>query len=215
MRDQILKNVLDSVPRAFLEGFAKRAQDAYVGVYEEVKADTRVLGPQRLFKLKSVRQHRLDFEMMEAAQAAGMVGTERPLPYNDWCHAYAVSGTFGLTQSYVPAIGEKPQSAKFRDALASAANVPRMPLDDDEEIYKPRTYYGLLAHNPVGKRFTDEHQKLGSLNLCVPYPEMSGWAFEMNVWELIGLYPAEQRKPTSQRAPILKRRPAKKKEGEK
>lgn len=147
----------------------------------------------------------MDWELHQAALLHGLAVTAKELPSNKWRHTYATAGSFGLTQSYVPNAGDLPAPAKFREALAEAANCPRLPLDGPEEIYAVKEFYGLIAHTPVGKRFAEDEQKLGTLMLCVPDRTMKAWALAVSVPELIAMYPVDKQAPKEERGPTWRR----------
>jgi len=203
-RTYILEQAVKHVPRPFIEEYADRARRAYAEVYAEVAASPATLEHQRLFKLNQDRCFRMDWELYTCAKAHGLVATANLLPENQWCHAYALSGSFGLTQSYVQSVGDLPQAAKFRERLAEASRCPRLPFDDAEEIFEVKEFYALLAHNPVGRTFTEEHQRLGSLMFCVPSRDMRSWAADISVPELLALYPAKKTAKKAGRAPTWK-----------
>lgn len=190
VREYILENAVTNVPRPFVEEYAERARRAYSEVYAEVAANPATLEHQRIFKLNQDRCFRMDWELYTCAKAHGLIATANLLPENQWCHAYAVSGSFGITQSYVQAVGDLPAPARYRERLAEAAKCPRLPFDDPEEIFAVKEFYALFAHNPVGKTFTEENQRLGSLMFCVPSKDMRSWAADISVAELLALYPA-------------------------
>lgn len=204
VREHILKRVVDGVPRAYLEDFQRRAPAAYRDEFENARHDTTTVPEQRLSRLILNRVFRLDWELAEAAKAHSLPATSKPLPENAWNYTYVIAGGFGLTQSYVPAIGSLPKPAKFREDLAKAAGVPRLPLDD---LYQVKEFYGLLAHNPVGKNFAEGDQQLGSLQFCIPCRDMNSWVFAMSVPELLSHYPAAVKKTSKGRAPTWKRFP--------
>jgi hypothetical protein len=64
----------------------------------------------------------------------------------------------------------------------------------------------LFAHNPVGRAFTEDHQRLGSLMFCVPSKDMRSWVAEISVLELLSFYPAKKSVKKSGREPTWKRR---------
>ncbi len=205
LREHIIAAAVENIPRLFLEDFAKRAVNAYRDTYQEVAHNPTLLPEQKLASLRQTRPFRMEWEMAQSAKACGIPCTTKPLADNDWRYAYAVSGVFGFTQSYVPVLGALPQPAKFRDALAEAARIPELNLEDlSTELFLPRQYYGLLAHNPLGHTFTEDHQKFGSLQLCVPFIDMKGWALEIGVWELISRYPTATKKAVASTGPSWK-----------
>ena len=205
LKAHIVANAIRSFPKGFLENLQKRAETAYVDTFEQIRHDPTVLPEQRIHKLKYDRCFRMDNELAQAAKAFGLPFTAKPLAENNWHYVYATVGEFGITQSYVQKIGDLPAPAKFRERLADAANIPRFPLDDDPEIFKPRQFYGLFTHNPVGQVFSYDMQKLGSLRLCVPYKGMKGWALEIPVVELTSLYPADMKVAVATPAPTWKK----------
>jgi hypothetical protein len=206
VRARILEQTVAHVPRAFVEEYHERAKRAYSEEFTEVFHCPRTLDHQRIFKLNQNRCFRLDWELYECAQRHGLIATANLLPENQWYHAYVVSGAFGITQSYVQALGDLPHPAKFRDRLAEAARCPRLPLDDPEEIFAVKEFYALFAHNPVGRAFTEDHQRLGSLMFCVPSKDMRAWVAEISAPELISLYPAKKVVKKIGRGPTWKRR---------
>jgi hypothetical protein len=206
LREHLLESITQNVPRGFLDDFQRRTVNAYREKFHDVMHDPTALSEQRLAKLIQDRMFRMDWELAQAAKACGMPVTSKPLPENAWSYTYVVAGSFGLTQSYVPAIGALPKPAKFRDDLATAAGVPRLPLDDPKEIYQIKDFYALFAHNPLGKFFTEDEQQLGTLQFCIPCKDMNDWTFAMSFAELLSYYPAMAKKPRATRAPTWKQR---------
>jgi hypothetical protein len=205
VRKFIIDQIVKHVPRDFVEEYHDRAKRAYSEAFAEVNHSPTTLTHQRIFKLNQDRCFRLDWELYECAQAHGLVATANLLPENQWHHAYVVSGGFGITQSYVQALGDLPHPAKFRERLAEAARCPRLPFDDPKEIFVLKDFYALFAHNPVGKTFTEEHQRLGALTFCIPSRDMRGWVAELSVPELISFYPAKKGTRKVGRGPTWKR----------
>jgi hypothetical protein len=204
LRQYVIAQALINIPRAFLADVHDRILRAYPDKFAEVAFDKTCIPEQRIFKLVQDRCFRIDWELMEAAKAHGLITTSRLLPLNKWQHTFVSAGAFGLTQSYVQRMGDLPQPAKFRDELAEAARCPQLPLDDPAEIYQPRQFYALFGHNPVGREFTAEKQQLGALMFCVPHRDMKSWAVEISVPELIAEYPAETKEHTKLRGPTWK-----------
>jgi len=135
----------------------------------------------------------MDWELYTCAKEHGVIATSNLLPENQWYHTYAVSGCFGMTQSYVQAVGDLPAPAKFRERLAEAAR-----------IFKVKEFYALFAHNPVGRTFTEENQRLGSLMFSVPSKDMRSWVADISVPELLSLYPAKKTTRKVGRSPTWK-----------
>lgn len=201
VRQHILTQAMKAIPKSFLVEMQDRIRRAYLEEFSSVSHNLTTLAEQQIFKLNQDRCFRVDWELHEAAKAHGLSVTAKELPSNKWRHTYATVGVFGLTQSYVPRVGDLPHAARFREALAEAANCPRLPLDDSAEIYSVREYYALLAHTPVGRRFVEADQKLGSLTLSVPDRTMKAWALSISVPEFIAMYAAEEKSTKDRTAP--------------
>ena len=207
LREHLIAQTTINIPKAFLEEFNRRLGRAYDEEFAVVQSDPTTLAEHKASKLIATRCFRVDWELHETAKKHGLAVTAKPLPENTWHYTYVSSGRCGLTQSYVQKLGSLPQSAKFRENLASAANMPRLPLDDPKEIYAIKDFYALLAHNPVGQRFSEDSQKLGGLQLCVPSPDMKRWVLEISVAELLSHYEAEVKRTDRTTAPIWKQEP--------
>jgi hypothetical protein len=201
----VITQVVNNIPREFVEEYFDRAKRAYSEEFAEVNHNPTTLTHQRIFKLNQDRCFRLDWELYECAKAHGLIATSNLLPENQWYHAYFVSGAFGITQSYVQAFGDLPHPAKFRERLAEAARCPRLPFDDPKEIFALKEFYALFAHNPVGRTFTEEHQRLGALTFCIPSKDMRGWVAALSAPELISFYPAKKGTRKVSRGPTWKR----------
>ncbi|MCH8097939.1 MAG: hypothetical protein IID53_12760 [Proteobacteria bacterium] len=93
-----------------------------------------------------------------------------------------------------------PKPARFRERHAAMSNIPKFPRldlgDEPPEVLLGKDFYGLLAHNPVGKRFTEHEQRLGMMQFCIPVNDCSGWAVELAIEEIVSAYqvaaPAEK-----------------------
>lgn len=205
LKQHIRNGAVNSFPKQFLVDLQNRTERAYQDTFAEVAHSKTTLPEQRIHKLRQERCFRMDYELAQAAKKFDIPYTAKQLAENDWQFTYITSGNFGATQSYVPQMGCLPSPAKFRDTLARAATIPRLPIDDDEEIFRERTFYGLFAHNPIGSIFDEEKQKLGSIQLCVPFEDMKKYALEVSVAELLADYPAESKPGVAFPSPTWKR----------
>jgi hypothetical protein len=211
----IKAKAVDAIPKSFLLDMMRRAELAYPSTFADVLHDNTTLPEHKLAKLRQIRCFRMEYEMAQAAKASGLSFTAKSLPENDWNYTYVVTGSFGLTQAYVQQMGLLPNPAKYRENLANAARIPRLALDDDAAIYESRNFYGLIAHNPIGQIFEESKQKLGSMQLCVPFEGMKGWALEIPLPELLSLYPIVTKEPIATPEPTWKKAGIKKASGEK
>jgi len=213
LKEHIRAAAVKSFPREFVEELRKTAQRVYQDCFSEVNADSSILEVHKLAKLKDIRYYRMEREISKLADKHRVTWTTEAVSENTHKFVYMVAGDYGLTQAYVQNAGGMPNPAKYRDNLASASAIPRLPIFEEwKEIDLPRKFYGLIAHSPVGKEFSEHSQKLGTIQLCVPYPEMKGWADEILLNELLALYESDSEQKVAVRAPTWKV-PAK--EGEK
>lgn len=204
LRNHLIAQTTINVPKSFLIEIQDRFPRAYADLFAQAKSDQATLTEHKIAKLVQDRCFRMDWELNQAAQRHGLAATAKPLPENTWHYTYVSSGSFGLTQSYVPQLGSLPTPAKFRENLASASQMPKLPLDEPSEIYQVKQCYALLAHNPVGQKFDDASQKLGGLQLCIPHHDMKGWALEISVAELLSHYAMEPKRSSRTTAPTWK-----------
>ena len=191
IREVVTKAAVANIPRGFLEEVNETFPLAYRDIFEQIRQDGTTLQQKRPWRLYQDRHFRLEWELSQAATRHGLDVTSNPLPENGYKYTYVAAGQFGLTQQYIQHVGALPKPAKYREELAKAALAPRLPLDDPEEIYTTKEFYGLIAHTPIGRTFTHDKQKLGYIGLCVPYPNMDGWAFQLSIPELLAYYPAK------------------------
>jgi len=213
MRAHITRQVVSQIPKGFLEEFYQRTERAYLDEFAEMKHKTARIESQKRFNLIDERWYRIDHELFEVAERFGMTVIAHPLPENTWRYVYASCGKFGFTQSYVRKTGDLPKPARFRERLASAARMPMLPLTEAKDVYEVKDFYAIFTHNPIGDKFSEDHQKLGSLMFSVPHQDMKGWAINISVPELITAYPATRKDDGKERGPTWKRDD--KEEGEK
>jgi hypothetical protein len=72
--------------------------------------------------------------------------------------------------------------------------------DDPENAFIMRNIYGLIAHNPIGRRFHVEEQKLGMIQFCLPASDCRAWAVEFTVTEILEAYPAAPKRDVPKRS---------------
>ena len=112
-REFLLSKIVESVPRDFLQDFWKRSFAAYADRFHLVRHEPTTLEEHRLPKLLQDRVFRMDWELKQSARSHGLLVTSRPIAENSWCFTYVVAGDVGLTQSYVPTIGEHQRQPDF------------------------------------------------------------------------------------------------------
>ncbi|MGF1611978.1 MAG: hypothetical protein ACFCUQ_21450, partial [Kiloniellales bacterium] len=157
-----------------------------------VNSDPTVVNEQRLDKLYQDRHFRMEQLLLALAADHGLDGSPRLLEDNNRHYVYVASGAVGMTQSYVPAIGAMPKPAKFRERLAAMGQIGRSPRldfgDEPSGLLKVKEFYGLVAHNPAGKHFAEDQQRLGLIQFCVPFDDFSEWALELTIEEILAGY---------------------------
>lgn len=195
MRAIIVSTIVRDTQRAFWEDVRTGTRRTYSDVYEEIRNEPNVIHEQRMDKLYQVRHFRMEHLLATIAQKYDWAYTSTLLVENHRCYVYVTKGAIGLTQAYIPAIGAMPQPARYRErhaALNDIVRVPRLDLGDEpREVMLGKDFYAILAHNPVGKRFAETDQRLGMIQVCVPTKDMSEWAVELSIEEIIGEYKSE------------------------
>ena len=205
-RAGILSTVVRDIPREFWEDMRARTRQTYLDAFHRTQNETNLLDQQRLASLYQSRHFRME-HLLHAVAAAHDMACSATLLVENKCHyVYASRGAIGLTQAYVPSIGEMPKPARFRERHSAINRIITAPqLDfglEAPELLEAKEFYGLIAHNPVGKRFTVEDQTLGMIQLCVPDAGCSSWAAQFTVHEIIAAYTTDTK---ADRGPEWKR----------
>ncbi len=180
--------IIKDIPEPFWATIHRRCSSGYHDTYKEIEASATTLDPHRLPRLKQDRMFRTEWDLSEACKECGVHFSATEIVQNGWHYGAATSGAFVLTQSYVPNWSEMPQPARFREDLAERQKQPTLGLMGNELDFSGFRFYGLLIHNPLGKNFTEDQQKLASMQLCIPDPKMEEWVYHKSVLELASLY---------------------------
>jgi hypothetical protein len=193
--------IVRDIPMAFWSDLRPLAVIAYADTFAEVDADRNVLPDQKIDDLLQRRHFRMEKLIVDLAVRHGLSHSMSLIVQNNRRHAYVFNGDVAMTQSYVQAIGMMPQPAKFRERLASSMELPRLDLGDEPDgAFLMRTLYGLIAHNPIGRRFRADEQKLGMVQFCLPAADCRAWAVEFTVAEILDAYPAAPKKDVPKRS---------------
>jgi hypothetical protein len=204
-RATILGTIVRDIPKGFWEDLAARTRQGYLDVFHQTKNDPNILAEQRLDSLYQARHFRMEHVLKTASDAHGLASSATLIATNNRRYVYASMGSVGLTQAYVQTIGEMPKAARFRERHSELNRVVSEGMLDlgiePAELLASKDFYGLIAHNPAGKRFTENEQALGMIQLCVPVVGCGAWAAELPIQEIIAAYaaaPAEitERGPT-------------------
>lgn len=189
-RSAAMTVVIRDTPRDFWSELRARTRILYGDIFNEIANDRAILPQQRIDKLLQDRHFRMEKLLIDLASRHGLANTTTRLVENNRCYAYVTRGDIGITQAYVPDIGHLPQAARYRERLAEAMGLPRLDLGDEPtEALIGKQFYGLIAHNPVGRRFLPDDQKLGMIQLCFPAVDCKAWAVEFAIEEIIAAYP--------------------------
>lgn len=211
LKRRIIQAIVESYPAAFWRELYDRIAIMYLSMYEQIKHDTTVLDSHKLLKLQQDRPFKIDWVMSDVAQRFNIPCTTEAVSDGVWNHAYAVSGSVGLTQSYVQYYGEFPQAARFRQELSKASKFPKLEFAGEKAFNKAYEFYGLVAHSPIARKFDENSCKLASAQLCIPHPGMNEWAATIGLLELESKY-AEHKainNVESRKSPTLRKRAVK------
>jgi len=201
LRATAITMIVRDTPSSFWSDLRALAIIAYANAFADVDADKSVLPDQKLDDLLQRRHFKMEKMIVDLAIQHGLSHSMNVIAQNNRRHAYVFKGDVAMTQSYVQAIGMMPQPAKFRERLANSMELPRLDLGDEPDgAFVMPTLYGLIAHNPVGRRFRSEEQKLGMIQFCLPASDCRAWAVEFTVAEIIDAYPAAPKKDLPKRS---------------
>ena len=191
-RDITLEIITREMPQRLWRRIMERWRSAYMDVFSSVRADSMLLDEQRIQKLYQDRYFRLENDLIAAATDVGLAACPNLIGENGFFYACAGTDSVVLTQSYVQTTGKMPTPAAFRKQLAEMAEferASRLDLGDvPTSLITPKKVHGILLHSPVGKKFSERDQALGSVGLYVPYKDYRGWAVELPLIEIISAY---------------------------
>lgn len=210
LRNIILSTIVRDFPLKFWEDARMRGRQTYLDVFSQVRHDRNLVEEQRLDKLYQDRYFHMERLLAVLANEHGLAQTSTLLAENNRHYVYATKGSIGLTQAYVPTIGGMPKPARYRERLAALNDIPKSPRfdfgDEPPEVLLGKDFYGLLVHNPAGKRFTEQDQRLGMMQFCVPVNDCSEWAVELAIEEITAAYAIESATETVDRRLPWKKR---------
>jgi hypothetical protein len=207
LKATIVTTIVRDIPKQFWLDLRGMARQTYSDVFSQIAADPNLVPEQRIDLLRQHRHFRMENVVSVLADRHGIVKSHTLLAENSQHYVYATRGEIGMTQSYVAAIGELPKPARYWERLASANDVPRLDLGDEPpEVLIGKSYYGLIAHNPVGRHFDQDAQKLGMIQFCVPTKDGKAWAVELAIEELAAAYPVDRKEVVPERKPAWKGR---------
>lgn len=216
--DALKSNVLEAItlssPKAYWRDCRGAIRQAYMDAFQQVANDPNLVDAQRIHKLHQDRHFRMEHTFFDIASKHKLPASPTLLQDNGYTYVYVATARIGFTQSYVPYIGALPHPAKYWEKLAEGTGIPRLALcDEPEGIMGIRNFYGLLTHNPVGKRFTEEDQKLGMIQFSVPSMDAKEWVVELAIEEIVSAYPqAPTQEEKVERTPRFKQKDAAKKQ---
>jgi len=207
LRATALTMITRDIPSAFWDDLRSRSIIVYADTFAEVQNDPNTLPDQKIDDLLQRRHFRMEKLLIDLARHHELSGSMSVIVQNNRRHAYVFNNDVAMTQSYVQAIGNMPHPAKFRETLASSMDLPRLDLGDEPDgAFVMRNLYGLVAHNPVGRRFRQEEQRLGMMQFCLPSVDCKRWAVEFAISEILTAYPVVAKKDVARRSPLWKER---------
>lgn len=171
-RRTALAALVEDTPQAMWQRLQDYARRTYSEAYASVSADPELLDDQRPHKLFQERYFKMEHAVVTIANSAGVSASAKLIGDNTCYYAYAARGRIGFTQSYVKVYGARPTPAAFRKQLAEVAAfqcTSRLDLGDEPgELLTPKQINGILLHSPVGRKFSDDDQKLGAIGFTCP-----------------------------------------------
>ncbi|QGM46509.1 hypothetical protein [Methylocystis heyeri] len=201
LRASALSMIVRDVAAAFWPELRALSMVTYADAFAEVAADKGTLEDQKIDDLLQRRHFKMERLIVDLAKKHGLAHTLSVIVQNNRRHAYVYTGDVGMTQSYVKSIGSMPQPARFRERFANAMSIPRLDLGDEPDgAFIMRNLYGVIAHNPIGRRFNETEQKLGMIQFCVPAIDCKAWGVELTLSEIIDSYPAAAERETPKRS---------------
>ncbi|MDO8289104.1 MAG: hypothetical protein Q7T44_07780 [Parvibaculum sp.] len=207
LRATAIAKIVRGIPAQFWTDLRALAIITYADVFADVAADKNILPDQKSDDLLQRRHFRMEKLLIDQATKHGLSHSMNVIVQNNRRHAYVFNGGVAMTQSYVQAIGLMPQPAKFRERLANSMALPRLDLGDEPEgAFVMPLLYGLVAHNPIGRRFNAEEQKLGMIQFCIPAADCKAWAVEFTIAEILDAYPVAPKKGVPKRSLPWKKR---------
>lgn len=193
VRATVLATVARDTPKEFWETLLARTRQTYRDTFFQTQADPGILAEQRLDALYQARHFRMETVLYGISLDHGLKASMTLVKRNGRSIAFVAQGAIAMTQAYVPAMGEMPKPAKFRERYATMNKPARggiLDLGDQPcELLESKEFYGIVTHNPVGKRFEEELQALGMAQLSVPNPSCTGWLAQLPIQEILANYP--------------------------
>jgi hypothetical protein len=201
LRAAAIAKIVRDIPAQFWVDLRELSKIIYADVFADVAADRNVLPDQKIDDLLQRRHFRMEKLLIDLATKYGLSRSMSIIVQNNRRHAYIFKDEVAMTQSYVQTIGSMPQPAKYRERLASAMDLPRLDLGDEPDgAFIMPSIYGVIAHNPIGRRFKADEQRLGTIQLCIPARDFKAWATELSITEILAAYPEAPKKSASKRS---------------
>jgi hypothetical protein len=193
LQQEVLAVVLRETSQAFWQEISQRKRWAYSEAFAAVHNDARVLAGQKPAKLLDERFYLSERALHDAAVAAGAVSSDQKIAINNWVYTIARVGAVSLIQTYVPTPEDFARPAKFREAHHAALNDflsrPQFALGDvSPAIFDISKVAGVVVHGPVGRPFTEAHQRIGFLRFCVPSEDYRRWEVNLSVAEILAAF---------------------------
>ncbi len=197
-RSHVLKLVTTITPESFWAGYQHRARGIYKDAFNAVNADPRLNKSQRLSKLWQERHFAMEWLLIDEAKKNGVPASDTLIVENLCAYALAGQGGVKMTQKYVRSCGQMPSPAKFRKQLAAVNSFDRQGHflfgDEPAELILPSQVSGIVLHSPIGGKFDEEQQSLGSIGFYVPYDDFKDWAVELTFAEIMAAYKVEEKR---------------------
>lgn len=191
-KQHVLGLITTVMPQSFWTGYQHRAGSIYRDAFGAVNADPRLNKSQRLSKLWQERHYAMEWLLVDEAKQNGVPASDTLISENHCAYALAGQGGVKITQKYVKSCGMMPSPAKFRKQLAAVNFFDNQCHflfgDEPSALVLPSQLSGIVLHNPIGKKFDEEHQSLASIGFYIPYEDYKKWAVELTFAEIVSAY---------------------------
>lgn len=194
-REIAIATCVASLPKAFWENASRLFAQMYGEAFQSVANNNGIAREQRMAMLYQERHFRAERQLQKLAESVGVAVSFSVISRNSSAYCYVAAGDLGITQAYVQCLGAFPKPAAYRNALSAKNIIPRLDLGDEpKDMLAPKPRYALLAHNPAGMKFSEDDQRIGSLQVCIPSEDFASWGAELLLPEIVAAYPAEERR---------------------
>jgi hypothetical protein len=202
-RDGVLRALVAYVPSPFWLTLAARVRQTYRDCFEQALHNPQIDTNQRLDWLLQHRHFCMEKVLSTVSSDHGMPVSSSLVVANNRRYMLVGCGPMLFTQAYVATLADVPHPARFREhhsrMNAVSANQQLRLGDQPEELLEKKDFYGIITHNPIGRRFTETDQSLSMIQFSVPEIGCSDWVAQLTFQEVIDAYGRADKKEAPRR----------------